>query len=538
MRPGPVTIALAALAFATRAGGAVKRGGDALPPVVFVSRNAPPGGDPAVIPGLGPRGRTLATGGRLLVRERGGAVRSLLQAGMLYDASDPCVSPDGRRVAFAATTAADSAWRIWLVGLEGGRARPVTGGTAEAPGRFDDFDPCWVNDSTLCFASTRYPQVAEYGGVPASNLFRLDLGSGSVVRLTSERNGAEEPAMDFRRGRIVFSRWWHNRWRAARDSAGPTTDPARAAPGDTVNLWHAMEITVAGGDERLACGSPPARLGAMAYQPALLADGSIAAVYAANLGLFPAPGGTGIQRFAPRLAAGRRLVGAITDPHARAGYGSPTGLAPSSACSPAALPDGRLLFAWDPGSRGDFGIYVMRADGSAIERVVNLPGTLELDPAPVVIQATRARAARPIAPPIPAPAAAGPPALPFTTLDQVLAHPRRFRYLSLGVFGPPGPAAEPGARIRFYAALARPESPGGDTIALVREAAVGPRGRVDQAGLPADVPMFEEVVDRSGHVLRAAHGDAHVAGLNIGPAGGVSRCAGCHVGHSTRLRER
>ena len=29
----------------------------------------------------------------------------------------------------------------------------------------------------------------------------------------------------------------------------------------------------------------------------------------------------------------------------------------------------------------------------------------------------------------------------------MLAHPRRFRYLDLGVFGPPGPAAEPGARI-------------------------------------------------------------------------------------------
>src|SRR5436309_1650747 len=225
MRPGPVTIALAALALATGAGGAAKRGAGALPPVVFVSRNPPPGGDPSEIPGLGPRGRTLATGGRLLMRERGGAVRALLPTGMLYDASDPCVSHDARRVAFAGTTGADSAWRIWIVGLGGGRAQPVTGGTAGAPGRFDDFDPCWVDDSTLCFASTRYPQVAQYGGVPASNLFRLDLGSGSVVRLTSERNGAEEPAMDFRRGRIVFSRWWHNRWRAARDAAGPTTDP-------------------------------------------------------------------------------------------------------------------------------------------------------------------------------------------------------------------------------------------------------------------------------------------------------------------------
>jgi hypothetical protein len=518
---------------------------DPLPPVVFVSRRPPPAALAGAIPGFGPGQRTLATGGRLLLREPGGAVRELLPPGALFDVSDPSVSPDGRRVSFAGTPAPDSAWRIWVTALDGSAARPLR--ITRDPGRpgrarADDFDPCWVDDSTLCFASTRYAQVAQYGAVPASNLFLVGLSGGEPVRITSERNGAEEPAMDVRRGRIVFARWWHNRYRASADTGGLTTDLARALPGDTVNLWHAMEIAPDGSGERLACGAPASRLGAMAYQPAVLADGSIVAVYAANLGLLPLSGGTGIQRFAPRGRAGRRLAGAIVEPlepGARAGYGSPAGLAPPSACAPAGLPDGRILFSYDPGGRGDFGLYVMNADGGGLARVLDLPGTLELDPAPVIAWPRGSRAARG------ARSTAGAPVeRPFTTLEQVLHSDRRFRFLDLDVFAKPpsgrglpaGPPPTPGARIRFYATLDRPEAPGGDTVALVREAAVGTRGRVDESGLPAQVPLFEQIVDARGRVLGTAHGPAHVAGLNAGSPGGVTRCIGCHVGHSTRLR--
>ena len=516
-----------------------------LPPIVFVSRNPPPATRPGAIPGLGPDQRTLATGGRLMVREPGGDVRDLLPPGTLFDVSDPCVSPDGGRVTFAGTPAPDSAWRIWVIPLHGAQAPageraapiPITR-PLKRPGaaHADDFDPCWVDDSTLCFASTRYPQVAQYGAVAASNLFLVGLAGGEPVRITSERNGAEEPAMDFRRGRIVFARWWHNRYLASADASGLTTDPARALPGDTVNLWHAMEVTPEGTDERLACGAPASRIGAMAYQPAVLADGSIVAVYAVNLGLSPRSGGTGIQRFAPRGSAGRRLAGAIVEPGARAGYGGPGGLAPASACSPVGLSDGRVLFAYDPGGRGDFGLYVMNADGGGLARVLDLPGTLELDPAPVVVQPRvrrvvwRARAA--------------PAAMPFTTLEQALGSQQQFRFFNRNVFAKPpagrglpdGPKPAPGASIRFYATLDRAQAAGGDTVALVREAAVGPNGRVDESGLPAGLPMFEQLVDREGHVLRSSHGAAHVAGLNAGVAGGVTRCIGCHAGHSTLLQ--
>ena len=513
-----------------------------LPAIVFVSRKASPAAQAGAIPGLGPDDRVLAPGGRLMLREGGGPlarVRELLPAGTFHDASDPSVSPDGRRLAFAATVAPDSAWRIWLVDLDGTGLTRVTGpDTRPGAARCDDLDPCWVNGSILCFASTRYAQVAQYGGLPVTNLFLVRLPGGAPVRITSERNGAEEPAMDVRHGTLVFARWWHNRYLASDEASGLTTDPGKAVPADTVNLWHAMEIALDGPEawtERLACGAPASRLASMAYQPAVLADGSIVGVYGANPGLSPASGGTGLQRFSPRLTAGRRLAGTIVDPASRAGYGSPEGLASPSACSPAGLPDGRILFAYDPGGRGDFGLYVMEADGGDLKRVLDLPGTLELDPAPVTPWTRAPRSLR-----LPADAR---PAAPFATLEQALRAPRRFRFLDLDVFAKPpagrglpeGPPRVPGARIRFYATLARPAAAGGDTVALVREAAVGRGGRVDEDGLPAGLPMFEQIVDPAGRVLRSAHGPAHVPGLNASAAGLVSRCIGCHTGHSTRL---
>src|SRR6185436_4078463 len=50
---------------------------------------------------------------------------------------------------------------------------------------------------------------------------------------------------------------------------------------------------------------------------------------------------------------------------------------------PAALPDGRVVFALAPGARGDFGLWCVRTDASGLEPLGELPATLELDTAPV-----------------------------------------------------------------------------------------------------------------------------------------------------------
>src|SRR5580765_7411649 len=88
-----------------------------VPAIVFVSRRPP--NDRAIVPGLGPVGRAVAPGGALEVREPDGRLRALLPPGTLWDVSDPAVSFDARTVAFAGTAGADSAWRIWTVGLDG-----------------------------------------------------------------------------------------------------------------------------------------------------------------------------------------------------------------------------------------------------------------------------------------------------------------------------------------------------------------------------------------------------------------------------------
>jgi hypothetical protein len=536
-------LALATLALVLVAGASGPRSA-----IVLVSRQGVPG-DPGAIPGFGPHHRAVATGGRLLVLERDGRLRELVAAPALFDVADPAVSFDGRRVAFAGTPHPDSAWRIYVVGADGrgltrvtrGRPELDLAGMGDSGGRFeryDDLDPCWIGEQSLCFASTRYPQRSEYADLPVTNLYRIDLDDtlASPLRLTSERNGAEEPCFDPYSGRVLFTRWWFNRQRPSRaEPIGFTIDPAAAAIPDSANLWQPMEIRRDGSDQRLAGGDPGARRGAMGYQPAVLRDGSRVAVYATNLGLSPRPLAAGIQRLGRGFGPSAHLAGAIVPESGGDPYSGALGLAAPSACAPAAAPDGGVLFAYDPGGRGDFGLYRMDRDGRGVSRVLDLPGTLELDPAALVAR------------PLPRAARLGPLARlsdrpPVTLAD--LAARGRFLYHSLDVFSPPprarmGDAPPPsrGARIRFYAALARPDREGGDTIVRVREAPVGPDGSVSE-WLPADTPLFEQVVDSSGRVLLSAHGAAHVAGFNAGRDGAESRCIGCHLGHSTRIRAR
>ncbi len=561
MRPLARTAAwLALLAPAPPGAWPAQAAARALPAIVFVSRNPPPDAAAGQIPGLGPHGRTLAVGGRLVVRERNGRLRALLPENSLYDVSDPAVSFDGKRIAFAGTPSPDSAWRIYLVNADGTGLRQVThsdrvldltplGSAASRFERYDDIDPCWGADHELVFASTRFPQIAEYGDVRATNLFQISDDRGSPpVRLTTERNGAEEPAFDPGTGRIVYARWWTNRFRASDlDASGITTDPETALPADSANLWQAVSIAPRDSELRLACGDPRSRAATMAYQPALLEGGVVVGVYARHLALSPDPGGVGIQTFGldsarhgllGAIGPARRLAGPLPGEAPADPYHDARGLAAPQACSPAGLPDGRIVFAYDPGARGDFGIYVMGRDGSRIERVVDLPGTLELDPAPLVARAARSDKGGEAAGTIRGGGVAE-GSLPLTDASQFPVR-AAFEFHCLNLFAnapvdapiPDAPPLADSLRMRFFAVLARPDAAGGDTAVLVREEPISPGGDVDALGLPAPVPMFEQVVKRDGTVLMSAHGPVHVQGLNVSTAGHRT-CVGCYVGHST-----
>ena len=495
-----------------------------LPALVFVSRQPPRGAQVTQLPGFGPVGRALVTGGRLLVRERDGRVRSLLPEGAFFDVSDPSVSWDGMRVAFAATPAPDSAWRIWVIGRDGGGLTAVTREDADiapaAGGRADDFDPCWLPDGRLCFASTRSAGVAELAGLPVTNLWAVHADGTGLRRITSDRNGAEEPGVDPATGRVVYARWWFNRYRALdHDAFGITTDSARAVAADAVNLWHAISVQPDGDGGRLAGGDTRERTAQEAYQPVVLAGGTLVGVAAAHAALEPAAGPTRLVAFPGGIGPARWLTG-------------PGTRNPGSALAPAALPDGRIVFALDPNGRGDYGLYVMKADGSRLARVLDLPGTLELDAAVL--------APRPRPPVVVAQLEAPPARPPDAGAEELRRAARTFRFDCLNVFAnapvdapfPDAPPLQRDVRIRFYAALARPGAEGGDTLVLVREAAVEPSGAVHQDGMPADTPLFEQLVDAEGRVLRSSHGIAHVPGFNAARAGTGTKCVGCHAGHS------
>ncbi|MEP7028423.1 MAG: hypothetical protein ABI960_07500 [Candidatus Eisenbacteria bacterium] len=516
---------------------------------MFVSRRIAPG-PRRQVPGFGPGGRTLAPGGRLLVRERDGSVRSLLPGGALYDVSDPGVSWDARRIVFAGLAHPDSAWRLFVVGADGRGLRQLTrsdrrldlsplGPSASVRfARYDDFDPCWLPDGRIVFASTRFPQVSQEGGLPVSNLFVVRPDGGGLERITTERNGAEEPTIDPRTGRIVYARWFFNPYLPSdHDPWGLTTDRARALPIDVVDHWQVVSIFPDGDRIQLAAGDPARRLRIGGYQPCVLRDGTVVGVDATRSSLVPDPGATTLVACEGGIGPVRYLTDTADPVDAGAATSRPLGVA-----APAILPDGRLVFASDQGGEwfgrgagGDFGLYRMAARaGARIERILDLPGTDELDPAPLV--------RRPRPPVLGPQGGVDDPAwtLPVTRLDQVRRGDDTFRFDCLNVFAtgpvdspfPDAPRIATGARIRFFATLARPEAATGDTVVLVREAKLDASGAVHESDIPGDVPMFEQLVDDLGHVLRSARGPAHVPGSNFARTGSGTKCVGCHEGHS------
>jgi hypothetical protein len=223
-----------------------------------------------------------------------------------------------------------------------------------------------------------------------------------------------------------------------------------------------------------------------------------------------------------------RIAGAIVPEDGADPYRNTTGLAAPSACAPAWLPDGRALVSLDPGGRGDFGLWIARGD--EVEPLLDLPGTLELDAAPLV-----ARRAPDIAwerDPGIAPTAEA--ALLRGDFDP--PPNGTFTFACEDVFAGEGTAGAParvaGTKLRFFVLRPRFDRTSGDTAVLLREVPVDEKGAVHATDLPAAVPMFEQLVGPTGAPLRSAHGPAHVAGANAGSAGAVTRCVGCHTGHS------
>jgi hypothetical protein len=502
------------------------RSGGGLPPIVFVSRAPLPDSSRGQVPGLGPHGTFAGAGGRLLERGSDGRVRELVPAGRLFDVADPSVSDDGSRVAFAARERADSPWRIWIasrslavrVGEE--PLSCATCGGAEADVAGDDADPTWWGD-TLIYVSTRgsVRALSLYDRTPVTQLW-VRTPDGRRALVTHEPNGVLDPVAEPGRRRLLFARWWFNPWHA--DPAGGVTR-ATLAVDDSVNLWQVVAARLVRGadgalrldDMRLAAGGTVPRRSGMGVQPEPLPGGGLLAVATHNMGLAPRPGTLALVRYASPPSAGKRLAGAAIGDESADPYTEAANLRAPAACAPAAHEDGRIVCALDQGGHGDFGLWLLDARGERVAALVDSSGALELDPAPVPAHGRERESA-----------ANAKRDDSRETISQPGQMPT-FRYFNTDVFGSKGDAKRiEDAKLNVY----RLDASG--TLLLVTQAPVARNGRVDLR-LPAEVPLFEMLVDAGGRALMTTHGAAQVRGFNAGAHAATSRCSGCHLGHST-----
>lgn len=559
-------------------------------PIVFVSRQIPPYGSywwdvPNSLPGVGPFSRfQVAAPGRLLVREAGGNVRVLLDGSAptaaslnLVDFNAPDVSYDGSRVVFAGLRAGNhelgpvtnpNAWRLYSIRADGSDLRQITfdptvldlaqfGAAAINLQGCDDTDPAYLPDGRIVFSSTRWPSFAQYSNVRTTNLHVVNADGGALHRITSERSGADRPRIDPLTGKIVYSRWWRNH-RFPIDSLatiispqggyeqkdGLSSVPAVQLGGPNYLwriAWHAATIRPDGTDLAMWSGWRHSDIRNHVYGGDFTAEGDFIGNFFPSMVMTKAAGFGGLRRF----FRGARLyapVAGITDMSTdHVNPSNPTSLYVYNGeyfAEPAVMSDGTLVVSRAPDVAQDYGLYRMQANGTGLALLYDLPGTSEL----------RARRLSP---------RSLPPVLP----DQVTQVASLLPPTATGPFGTDGtfvfdalnvyanapvdtdiisaPPVGSASRLRFFLDHQR-TSPGSypnlDWPILLGERRVSASGRVPITNAPADVPLFEQLRDAAGNVPftggPARAGAGHVAGLNYGRPGSVSRCVGCHAGHT------
>ena len=160
-------------------------------------------------------------------------------------AQDPEASFDGRRVLFAMRKARTSTsrtqhWGIYEMGADGNGLVRLT-----LPDTGDDFDPAYLDDDHIVFASTRNQIVDEYERRIAPQLFtgvkgadgRLD----SIRQITFNQSHDQNPFVHSS-GKIFFTRWDH------------LGDPNKM-PLFTVNADGSGQFVLYGADETFGPGS-------------------------------------------------------------------------------------------------------------------------------------------------------------------------------------------------------------------------------------------------------------------------------------------
>ncbi len=528
-------------------------------PIVFVSRNLVQGGNffypqAGLLPGMGPHSRFKVVGGRLLVREANGTLRVLVDSTMnfsgisLVDVSDPGVFWDASKIVFAGVEHRDSSWRIYEIGANGTGFRKLTftnrninlsqfGPTAGKFVRYDDIDPCYLPDGRICFASTRYPSLAQYTGARTTNLYILDANTLAYHRITTEKNGAEEPAIDPVTGKIVFSRWWLNiDHPSILTTNGLTRDSALAVTNDIANVWASSKIRPDGEGVAIYSGTGDFRNGLHNYKVRILNDGRMLGVFVPNTPMVYTGGSTGIRWYDEGVGYPNHIAG-VNQNNMQLYVSNPpsTGtMQPPYATDPVELPNGLILFSYSTQVENqDYGLYTINMNGSGLAPYYDIPGKLELN-AEVLLP-------KPVPPVLIDGVVEVADELPPTIDPATWYKDGGFRFDCVNMFvngdvDVPMQDAPPitrYAQIRFFMNFQRMDSLGLDTAIYLTTQPVFHTGQIAFDNAPANVPMFEQVVDSTGKVLRGAKGQvAHVIGLNYGRVGTGTKCVGCHSGHT------
>ena len=539
-----------------------------VPDVVFVSRAFDTVPDPLSREHAIER----AQSGKLLVREADGTVRVLVDATQgapgaaedtPADVMDPDVSFDSTRIVFAGFSDSEDAWRIFEVGADGTGLRQLTrsdreidldryGKASELLRDYHDIDPCYLPDGRICCVSTRYVGVAPDGRVRANNLYVMDADGGNLRRITSERFGADTPAVEPATGRIVYSRFWRTppftvEGQAPAEPILPgspdyevivvdsSDQPLRGIsdadfPG--VNSWFLAGINPDGTGLQMWSGFRLDRELTQAYRPSFLPNGEALALFLPVTPLLGYPRGYGLRRFprgpaapvalgGPQVFARRHLLPPEVDFY----YASAVGLS-----------DGSLLVTAVPRPRKaetpDYAIYVQENAAAQPALLYNAAGTLELDAVPLED--------RPL-----------PPVLEdaVTTVmsddaprdkEEAFAEGGSFTFLCENIFfnapvDTPVANAPPVGKqlsIEFFLSSQRQSTDGGDKPVMLDRFELAPDGRVE-ATAPAGVPLFERLTRPDGSIAMGRDGQIfHVAGANFGRVGTTARCVGCHAGHT------
>lgn len=132
---------------------------------------------------------------------RGGAVRTIFDAGANGLPRDPDVSFDGKRILFSMRRGMEDDYHIYEINADGSGLRQLTRLAGAA-----DIDPIYLPDGGIVFSSTREPKYCGCNQHIMANLYRMEGDGANIIRIGGSTlfEGHSRLLPD---GRIMYDRW-------------------------------------------------------------------------------------------------------------------------------------------------------------------------------------------------------------------------------------------------------------------------------------------------------------------------------------------